>query len=53
MPREDVQKLLMELDRIEAEMRQHEHALYRLRHRLAEAAGLRRGEFGFSEGGEG
>lgn len=49
MHREDVATLLLELDRIEAHLRQHEHALYRIRHRLAEAAGLLPGEFGFIE----
>jgi len=54
MHREDVATLLFEIDRIEANMRQQERALYRIRHELAKAAGLRGGEFGFTEGeGEG
>lgn len=47
--KDDVARLLLELDRVEAEMRQHERAIYRIRHRLAKSAGLRVGEFGFTE----
>ena len=49
MHREDVATLLFEIDRIEANLRQQERALYRIRHELAKAAGLRSGEFGFTE----
>ncbi len=50
MLREHAQKLLLEIDEIEADMRRMEHRLYRIRERLAQHFGLRKGEYGFVEG---
>lgn len=49
MNQDEVKHLLLAIDRVEADLRRNEHALYRVREQLARKFRIKKGEYGFVE----